>query len=172
MRVLCAAGLGYGAGTDEPLMGQGCGAAAGCFQHIRQWEKPECTQGVLEGSPNTGVGGGQGSSCPLAVGFGSGMLSPTTVVSLRWMLRKGSSLPAGLVPNSSWVLHSGLQDELPEPHSLGACKDQRATCGPTFSSQTPLPAPQHPHPNVWDVTEPEQMVTSGVLGIHQCQAHH
>lgn len=132
-----------------------------------------CTQAVLEGSPNMRVGGGQGSSCPLAVGFGSGMLSPSAVMSLGW--RVGSSLPAGLVLNSSCVLHSGLQDELPEPHSLGACKDQRATHGPTSTSQTPLPALNTPIPTAWHqcvVTDTEQMVKFGVLGIHQCQAHH
>lgn len=37
----------------------------------------------------------------------------------------GRTLPAGLVPNSSWLLHSGLQEELPDPHSLAACKEPR-----------------------------------------------
>lgn len=57
----------------------------------------------------------------------------------------GRTLPVGLVPNSSWVLHSGLQDELPDPHSLAACKEPR--CRPWGSrlqpSQTPPAAPRN-----------------------------
>lgn len=37
----------------------------------------------------------------------------------------GRTLPVGLVPNSNWLLHSGLQDALPDPHSLAACEKPR-----------------------------------------------
>lgn len=48
------------------------------------------------------------------------------------------AVPAGLVPNSSWLLHSGLQEELPDPHSLAACRSPEQPC------VTPLSPPKTP----------------------------
>lgn len=52
------------------------------------------------------------------------------------------ALPAGLVPNSSWLLHSGLQEELPDPHSLAACRSPEQPCVTSSGMAKPQ---QHPH---------------------------
>lgn len=63
------------------------------------------------------------------------------------------ALPAGLVLNSSWLLHSGLQEALPDPQSLAACRSPEQLCHLLWHSRTPPassttpgahPTAQHP----------------------------
>lgn len=53
------------------------------------------------------------------------------------------ALPAGLVPNSSWLLHSGLQEELPDPHSLAACRSPEQPCVTSSGTAEPHQPPQN-----------------------------
>lgn len=57
------------------------------------------------------------------------------------------ALPAGLVLNSSWLLHSGLQEALPDPQSLAACRSPEQLCVTSCGTAEPHQHPQqHPGP--------------------------
>lgn len=100
-----------------------------------------------------GVGRRQGSFCPPPRASPRGSFGSVTSQGCGVPPSKaaghrdeaGRTLPVGLVPNSSWVLHSGLQDELPDPHSLAACKEPRCWLwGSRLQpSQTPPAAPRN-----------------------------
>lgn len=171
--------LGYGADTDEPLMGQGRGAAAGCFQHIRQWEKPELHSGSAGGF--TQHEGGGRTRLLLSTGCG-------------FWLRDAQPQCCDVPGMEGWELLTcrvGAELQLCAPlgaagRAAGAALTgclQGPTCHPWAHLHQPNPTacPEHPHPycmapmcghrhradgEIWGPGDPS--VPWLVINLHEC----
>lgn len=79
------------------------------------------------------------------------------------------ALPAALVPNSIGLLHSGLQEELPDPHSPAACRSPEQLCHLLQRPQTPPAAPKTPRGGAHPTAGPP---CAGGTSLPTCRSQH
>lgn len=79
------------------------------------------------------------------------------------------ALPAALVPNSIGLLHSGLQEALPDPHSPAACRSPEQLCHLLQRPQTPPAAPKTPRGGAHPTAGPP---CAGGTSLPTCRSQH